>query len=463
MQTDESTLTNPEYERAILAHVLASNAVLDGIGRLLPTHFSDAALGSIYETACSLRAERRPINRVTLGAFITGNPLDGGTELDRLKNVNIEDDPQDLADAVMDLHRRRRLQGMGVWLADTAAETRTSPADLIASTMRELDEIASAARPMQRTDWNVDDGIADMLASMASDSGEDYVPTGFAGVDHMLGGLRRQSSTTLAGRPAMGKSALGVAVSTRAARSGVGVQVFSLEMSKDEWLARAVSEMSHTLGQPIPYADALRRRLTLSQREVFARASAGLRDLPLKIDQQSALTAAEINRRTRRAAMEFEQRGKRLGLVIVDHLGLVRASDRYKGNRVMEVGEITAAMKVLAKSENIAVLGLHQLNRSVEGRENKRPMLSDLRESGSVEQDSDAVLFVFRDAYYLALEKYADGSPEEVMRLADLERTKNELEVLVSKNRHGPTGTVKLWCSMDCNAFANLDSRRAAA
>ena len=242
MQTDESTLAKPEYERAILAHVLANNAVLDGIGRLLPAHFSDAALGAIYETACSLRAERRPINRVTLGAFITGNPLDGGTELDRLKDVSIEDDPQDLADAVMDLHRRRQLQAMGTWLAGMAAETRTSPADLIASTMRELDEMASAARPVQRTDWNAEDGIADMLASMASDAGDDYVPTGFTGIDHMLGGLRRQSLTTLAGRPAMGKSALGGAISIRAARSGVGVQVFSLEMSKDEWLARAVSE-----------------------------------------------------------------------------------------------------------------------------------------------------------------------------------------------------------------------------
>ena len=406
--------------------------------------------------------ERRPINRVTLSAFITGNPLDGGTELDRLRDASIEDDPRDLADAVMDLHRRRQLQAMGTWLAGMAAETRTSPADLIASTMRELDEMASSARPVQRTDWNAEDGIADMLASMASD-GDDYVPTGFTGIDHMLGGLRRQSLTTLAGRPAMGKSALGGAISIRAARSGVGVQVFSLEMSKDEWLARAVSEMTHTLGQPIPYADALRRRLTPLQREAFARASARLGDLPLKIDQQSALTAAEINRRTRQAAVEFERGGKRLGLVIVDHLGIARASDRYKGNRVMEVGELTAAMKALAKSENVAVLGLHQLNRNVEGRDNKRPMLSDLRESGSVEQDSDVVLFVYRDAYYLGQEKYEDGSAAEAVRIADLERTKNEIEVLVAKVRNGPIGTVKLWCSMDCNAFANLDSRRAAA
>jgi replicative DNA helicase len=146
--------------------------------------------------------------------------------------------------------------------------------------------------------------------------------------------------------------------------------------------------------------------------------------------------------------MEFEKRGKRLGLVIVDYLGIMRATDRYKGNRVMEVGEITAAMKALAKSENIAVLALHQLNRNVEARDNKRPMLPDLRESGSVEQDSDVVLFAYRDTYYLSHEKYEDGSVEEAVRKADVERTKNEIEVIVSKNRHGPSGTVKLWCEI---------------
>jgi replicative DNA helicase len=125
----------------------------------------------------------------------------------------------------------------------------------------------------------------------------------------------------------------------------------------------------------------------------------------------------------------------------------------------MEIGEITAAMKALAKTEDIAVLALHQLNRNVEARDNKRPMLSDLRESGSVEQDSDVVLFTYRDAYYLSQEKYQDGSPEEAVRLADVERTKNEIEVIVSKNRHGPSGTVKLWCDMSLNAFASLDTR----
>jgi replicative DNA helicase len=128
----------------------------------------------------------------------------------------------------------------------------------------------------------------------------------------------------------------------------------------------------------------------------------------------------------------------------------MRATDRYKGNRVMEVGEITAAMKALAKSENIAVLALHQLNRNVEARDNKRPMLPDLRESGSVEQDSDVVLFAYRDTYYLSHEKYEDGSVEEAVRKADVERTKNEIEVIVSKNRHGrkrkPTPT-RIWRS----------------
>jgi replicative DNA helicase len=457
---DTAGLARPEYELAILAHAVANPAILDGIaGRLLPEHFFDAALGAIYETACGLRAERRPVNRITLGALIAGNPLDGGTELDRLRNANLEDDPQDLADALIDLHRRRRLRATGEWLAGAANEPRTSPSDLITATMRELDAMASASRPAQRTDWDAADGIDDMLASMASDDREKYIPTRFVEIDRKTGGLRRTSLTTLAGRPGMGKSGVAVAIGNNVARSGVGVQVFSLEMSKDEWLARAVSETTQMLGQPVPYSDALRGGLNPFQRDAFAKASLRLRELPLRIDEQPALTSGEIKRRTRRSAMELNRRGVRLGLVIIDYLGIMRATDRYKGNRVMEVGEITAAMKALAKSEDIAVLALHQLNRNVEARDNKRPMLSDLRESGSVEQDSDVVLFAYRDTYYLGQEKYADGSPEEAVRLADVERTKNEIEVIISKNRHGPSGTAKLWCDMSLNAFANLDTR----
>jgi replicative DNA helicase len=457
---DTTGLVKLEYELAIVAHVVASPSTIDGIaGRLRSEHFFDAALGAIYETACNLRAEGRPVNRVTLGALITGNPLDGGTELDRLRDAYLGDDPQDLADALIDLHRRRRLRATGEWLAGSASEPRTSSVDLITTTMRELDEMASAASPAQRTDWNAADGIDDMLASMESDDREKYILTRFIDVDRKTGGLRRTSLTTLGGRPGMGKSGVAVAIGSSVARGGVGVQVFSLEMSKDEWLARAASEATYILGQPIAYSDALRGSLTPFERNAFAKASMRIRELPLRIDEQPALTAAEIKRRTRRSAMEFDRRGVRLGLVIVDYLGIMRAADRYKGNRVMEIGEITAAMKALAKTEDIAVLALHQLNRNVEARDNKRPMLSDLRESGSVEQDSDVVLFTYRDAYYLSQEKYQDGSPEEAVRLADVERTKNEIEVIVSKNRHGPSGTVKLWCDMSLNAFANLATR----
>ena len=170
----------------------------------------------------------------------------------------------------------------------------------------------------------------------------------------------------------------------------------------------------------------------------------------------------QIAMETRKAQVHFERQGKRLRLVVIDHLGLIRPSKHYRGNKTNEVGEVSRSLKHLAKSENVAVLCLAQLNRAVEGRtENKRPQLSDLRDSGEIEQDADTVLFAYRDAYYLAKAKHDDGSPEEKVRQAELKKLEHVLEISVAKARNGPDGRVELFCDMGSNVVTDLERRAA--
>jgi replicative DNA helicase len=179
------------------------------------------------------------------------------------------------------------------------------------------------------------------------------------------------------------------------------------------------------------------------------------------IEAQGDLSAAEIAARTRKVATDLERAGKRLGLVIIDHLGKVRPTKNYRGNRVMEVGEISNAMANLAKAEKVAVLCLHQLNRAVEGRENKRPTLADLRDSGNIEQDADLVLFAYRPGYYLERAKDDEGSDGEALRRSQLEAKRHVLELAIAKQRNGETTTIELFCDMPCNVIRDLDRGHA--
>ena len=214
--------------------------------------------------------------------------------------------------------------------------------------------------------------------------------------------------------------------------------------------------LSWSAERRIAYADAMAGRLSDMDLHLWAQTAIAYKALPLTIDDQRGLTMAEIAARTRAEAQRMERAGKRLGLVVVDHLGLVKPSGRYAGNKVNEVGEISDGLATLAKDQDVAVLALHQLNRGTEGRENKRPTLADLRNSGDLEQDADVVCFAYRESYYLERMKHDPGSQNEVQREASLEACRNTLELLIAKNRNGPTTTVTLFCDMACNVVRNL-------
>ena len=270
--------------------------------------------------------------------------------------------------------------------------------------------------------------------------------TGFIDIDRTLGGLRPSDLIILAGRPAMGKSALATAIGVNVARAGKPVAFFSLEMSGDQLAARIISSQAGVSGfltsQGKSSADDMRR---------LCEAKIDLDGLPLQIDETGARTVPAMVSQARRMA-----RKDGLSLVIVDYIGLAAPADPKRGRqKVHEIEEITNGLKALAKTLKVPVIALCQLSRQVEQRDDKRPMLSDLRDSGAIEQDADAVLFLYREEYYLA-----NAEPKNPAKAAEwqqrLSEVKNTAELIIAKHRHGPTGTVPLYFDGSLTKFGDL-------
>jgi replicative DNA helicase len=277
------------------------------------------------------------------------------------------------------------------------------------------------------------------------------IPTGLAGLDATIGSLERGQGSILAARPSMGKTLLALQIAMNAAQAAHGVVYFSHEMGDIPLAQRALVAVMFddaSGGDPVAYSRIARGRLSGLGIERLDRASAALDAYPLRIEPQPGLSVSQIAARTRQAKKLFEASGTELGLIVVDHIGLVGASSRYAGDRVREIGEISGALHAVAREHDVHVLMLCQLSRAIESRADKRPQLHDLRESGEIEQNADLVMGVYREAYYLE----RSGSPEDALRLPDFE---NVAEIGVLKNRQGPTGTVNLFVDLAANAARN--------
>jgi replicative DNA helicase len=446
-------------ELAFLHALLAEPAQIDAVARVVKEDFGNIIAAELYHAMQDIKAEGRPVNRTTLGAMVAPDPLGGPNILDRVLQFNGETgNAQDLADILLDHSARRSITSHCEWASDQVKNPRTKTADIAAAITQEFDGLLARTARRKPTSFWFNDAMDQTLEMIQAGRSESWISTGISDLDAMAGGLERQALHILAGRPSMGKSALGSVIATNAARQGHGVAIFSLEMTRKAWMARVASEATWENGRGIPYQNALRNSLSDQDKERLFRAATKRASLPVIIDDQPALTMAEITARTRRASVDMEAKGKQLSLVVVDHIGKIRPSKNYRGQRVYEVGEITESLAALAKNENVAVLALSQINRGVEDRENKRPQLSDLRESGNIEQDADAAWFVYRPAYYYERGK-EDGEDKESVRLNMLNKTRNSLEVLVAKTRNGQIGTADLFCDMACNVVRNLDRR----
>ncbi len=307
-------------------------------------------------------------------------------------------------------------------------------------------------------------GAVDMAAEAYSrDGGLSGVSTGLTDLDRMLGGLHPSDLIILAGRPSMGKSALAANIAFHVARNyaydilpdggrktsnGGVVAFFSLEMSAEQLAMRVLAEVS---GVP---SDKLRKgEIDASEFGRVRDAALEIQQAPLHFDDTGGLSIAKLAARARRL-----KRQSGLDLIVIDYLQLVTGGDSLgrNDNRVQEVSMITHGLKALAKELAVPIVALSQLSRQVENREDKRPQLSDLRESGSIEQDADMVMFVYRESYYLGRAEPREGTPEHLAWQDDMDRVQHVAEVIIGKQRHGPIGTVKLHFNADLTKFSNL-------
>jgi len=281
------------------------------------------------------------------------------------------------------------------------------------------------------------------------------VPTGLTDIDDRLGGLHKSDLIIIAGRPSMGKTALATNIAFHAAKniekkeSKSTVAFFSLEMSSEQLSTRILSEQSR-----IRSNDIRRGKVSEKEFEQFIETSKNISELPLYIDETPAINIAAISNRSRRIKRLFG-----LELIVVDYIQLMRSSGRKEYNRVQEISEITQGLKALAKELDVPVLALSQLSRAVEQRDNKKPQLADLRESGSIEQDADVVMFVYRESYYLENKEPTLGSIEHAEWQQKMNEISSLAEIMISKQRHGPTGNVKVEFEAMYTKFKDLETK----
>jgi replicative DNA helicase len=283
---------------------------------------------------------------------------------------------------------------------------------------------------------------------------DNSVSTGYADLDRAIGGFEAGTLDIIAARPGVGKTVIAVDAASRVAVAGNGVLFLSMEVPDNQIMSRFLSTLCYDPRARIEFSRILRGDLSDNEFDRLDEARDRLESFPLRIDTASGWSVAEIAAKTRANKVRLARSGKALRLVVLDYLKLVTATDRYKGNKVYEVGEISRGLKQLAKNEGVCVVLLAQLNRQVETRDDKRPVLSDLRESGDLEADADVVALMYREAYYLERSaEFQDCNPEALARFTEVQ---HRVELILGKNRAGPTKTINLYCDVASSHVSNL-------
>lgn len=450
-------------EQAILHAVLVDHERLPEFAALVvPSEFTHPIHALVAQHMIDLRESGQEPSTMSLLALVGDEELEPGLPARKYighlvrgpssggELMRLATSWRDTVAAWRDHIGRRKLASIGTQL-QLGSESMSDMHRLASESVDQLDEIMAGYRTGKLRQYDAE-GAADIaLAHLDSDT-PSYPPTGLTDLTQMIGGWPRGQLTVIAGRPGMGKSAIATSILLKAAKAGHASAFFSLEMVGEQLGARLLTDLAYTASSPIYYEDLLHRRLDDRQKKRLREQRDKLRGLPLVNVEQRGLTISEIASRARRIANDFDRQGRKLEIICVDHLSIVKASQRYAGNRVREVAEISDGLATLASDLNVAVVSLCQLNRGVEGRENKRPSLSDLRDSGAIEEDSSLVMFAYRPAYYLERTEHKDNTLERE-RLEALEKYRHTLELSVAKNRNGRVGTVQVHCDIGANAI----------
>jgi replicative DNA helicase len=470
VQAPETMPHSIEAEQQLLGAILTNNDIYDRVASIITAkHFYDPVHARIFDIAAARIAKNNLASPVTLKAFMEDDEglkeLGGPAYLARLAGAAISAFAvRDYAQMIYDLAVRRDLIQLGRDISAKAAQVdvKSEPREQIVEAEQQLYKLAEQGQTesgFQSFLKAVTDAVNVANAAYQREGGLAGLSTKLNDLDNKLGGLHKSDLLILAGRPSMGKTSLATNIAfniakayrrgtrpdgTEGAVDGGVVGFFSLEMSAEQLAGRILAEASEISSHKIRQGD-----MDETEFRRFVNAAKELEACPLFIDDTAAIPIAQLSARARRL-----KRTHGLDLLIVDYLQLVRGTAE---NRVQEIGEISMGLKAIAKELDIPVIALSQLSRQVESREDKRPQLSDLRESGSIEQDADVVMFVFREEYYVEREKPGEERLDEMAEWQErMARLHAKAEVIIGKQRHGPIGTVELSFESEFTRFGNL-------
>ena len=462
-------LVNLEVEQAVLGALLSRPDAwaLTG-GQLKPNHFGEALHARIFDKMLAMHTAGQTVSAMALVTYLNNDEAlkeVGGqaylAHLTAVACINLQVSSN--AMLIRELASRREAIVLASALSEAAQVIamdqpfRISIAQHIESAQRIFE--AGTAR---KTSFTLSEAGSDMLSRLerirTGEVDRNAIKTGLGSLDRMTGGLRRGEFCILGGRPSMGKTALAVQLAMNVAEAGSGVFYASLEMPTALLTPRLASAKLWTPGTNncLHYQRILRGDLNPQEWRFVQSAAEEMKAWPFVIDDAPGLNAPELEARAQIAKAKFERAGKSLDLIVVDHLHKMRHAGAQ--SKVTEFTEISSRLAEMAKRLDCPVLALAQLNRGVESRDDKRPQLADLRESGSIEQDADTVMFVYRPSYYLDRERHSNPA-KEADRMARAEQTTGKLELIIEKQRSGPIGTVELWCDIACNVVRDVEQR----
>ncbi len=440
---------NIEAEQSVIGSILVTNEIFDEINTIISSNnFYDPMHQKIFSAIESLIYKGMLANPITLKNYFEDEQDDLNVPDYLVKVTKFSTSVRqstEYSKIIYDMFVRRELIKISEQTIDTAKlnDLNTNGQSIIENSERLLFDLAekgSFNSSLIKFDEAMRQTIEMASAAYKNEAGIVGVPTGLKDLDDRLGGLHKSDLIIIAGRPGMGKTALATNIAFNAAQKlqeserKSCVAFFSLEMSSEQLSTRILAEQSR-----IKSNDIRRGKISDEQFDKFIETSKNISELPLFIDETPAISIAAMSNRARRI-----KRIHGLDMIVVDYIQLMKGSLNYKDGRVQEVSEITQGLKALAKELSVPVLALSQLSRQVEQRDNKKPQLSDLRESGSIEQDADVVMFVYRESYYLENKEPRPATVEHAEWQAKMNEVSNLAELIIGKQRHGPTGNVML-------------------
>ena len=440
---------NVEAEQSVIGSILVSNEIFDDISTIISsTTFYDPMHQKIFSAIENLIYKGMLANPITLKNYFEADKDDINIPEYLVKITKFSTSTRQATEyskIIYDMFVRRELIKISEQTIDTAKinDLNISGQNIIENSERLLFDLAekgSFNSSLIKFDEAMKKTIDMASAAYKNEEGIVGVPTGLRDLDDRLGGLHQSDLIIIAGRPSMGKTALATNIAFNAAQKlqesqrKSSVAFFSLEMSSEQLSTRILAEQSR-----IKSNDIRRGRISDEQFDKFIETSKNITELPLYIDETPAISIAAMSNRARRIKRLFG-----LDMIVVDYIQLMRGSMNNKDGRVQEISEITQGLKAIAKELSVPVVALSQLSRAVEQRDQKKPQLADLRESGSIEQDADVVMFVYREAYYLERQEPRPATVEHAEWQAKMNEVSNLAEIIIGKQRHGPTGNVML-------------------